>query len=279
MSVPGDIVAHYSRGRLLERLDAALRDDGCDPLHPTLEQLAPYDQFHGRGLEATTDAAALMPATASDQLLDIGSGLGGPARWLARHFGCRVIGVDLTSEFCLVANVLAQRTGAAAAVEFSVANALALPFGDETFDGAYSMNVSMNIADKPGLYREVRRVLKPGGWLMLSENARGEGPEPDYPTPWAASADASFLTTPQETRDGLQTAGFEVLHFRSTRAQALAYGARSREAVARGEKPPHRAVILVHQGDAAAAMRNSARAVAEARVEPIELLARKVTPR
>jgi ubiquinone/menaquinone biosynthesis C-methylase UbiE len=279
MSVSGDIVAHYSRGRLLERLDAALREDGCDPLHPTLEELAPYDQFHGRGLEATTDAATLMPATASDRLLDIGSGLGGPARWLARHFGCRVFGVDLTPEFCLVANVLAQRTSTAAAVEFNVANALALPFADETFDGAYSMNVSMNIADKAALYREVRRVLKPNGWLMLSENARGEGPEPDYPTPWAASADASFLTTSQETRDGLLAAGFEVLSFRSTRAQALAYGARSREAVARGEKPPHRAVILVHEGDAAAAMRNSARAVAEARVEPIELLARKTTLR
>ncbi|HUL65689.1 MAG TPA: methyltransferase domain-containing protein [Burkholderiaceae bacterium] len=279
MSVPGDIVAHYSRGRLLERLDAALCEDGCDPLHPTLEQLAPYDQFHGRGLEATTDAAALMPATMSDRLLDIGSGFGGPARWLARHFGCRVVGVDLTPEFCLVANVLAQRTGTAGAVEFHVANALALPFADETFDGAYSMNVSMNIAEKPALYREVHRVLKPGGWLMLSEMARGDGPEPDYPTPWAASADASFLTTPQETHDGLQAAGFEVLRFRSTRAQALAYGARSREAVARGEKPPHRAVMLVHERAAGAAMSNSARAVAEARVEPIELLARKATLR
>src|SRR5262249_29635317 len=135
MSAPGDIVGHYGRGRLLERLDAALREDGCDPAHPTLEQLAPYDQFHGRGLEATTDAAELMPATASDRLLDIGSGLGGPARWLARHFGCHVIGVDLTPEFCIVANVLAQRTGMPAAVEFHVANALALPFADATFDG------------------------------------------------------------------------------------------------------------------------------------------------
>jgi len=279
MSVPGQIVAHYSRGRLLERLDAALREDGCDPSHPTLEQLAPYDQFHGRGLEATTDAAVLMSAKAGDRLLDIGSGIGGPARWLARHFGCRVAGVDLTPEFCDVANVLTQRTGTDGSVEFHVANALAMPFADEAFDGAYSMNVSMNIADKAALYREVHRVLKPGGWLMLSEVARGDGPEPDYPTPWAASADASFLTTPQETREALQAAGFELLHFRSTRAQALAYGARSREAVARGEKPPHRSVMLVHERDAGAAMSNSARALTEGRVDPIEVLARKAALR
>jgi ubiquinone/menaquinone biosynthesis C-methylase UbiE len=269
------IVAHYNRGRLLERLEAALRDDGIDPARPTLEELAPYDQFHGRGLEATTEVAALMPAKAGDRLLDIGSGLGGPARWFARHFGCSVVGVDLTPEFCDVARLLAQRTGTTASVEFQVGDALALPFADATFDGAYSMNVSMNIADKPALYREVCRVLKPGGWLLLSEVARGDGPEPDYPTPWAASAAASFLTTPEQTREALVAAGFEVLLLQSTREQALAFGARSRAAVARGEKPPHRSVILVHDTDAGAAMSHSARALAEGRVNPIELLARK----
>jgi len=164
------------------------------------------------------------------------------------------------------------------AVGFQVADALALPHGDASFDGAYSMNVSMNIADKAGLYLELHRVLRPGGWLLLSEVARGDGPEPDYPTPWAATGAASFLATPQQTRDALIAAGFEVLRLESTREQALAYAARSREAVARGEKPPHRAVMLMHGDVAAAAMRNSARALAEGRVEPIELLARKPQP-
>ena len=269
------IVAHYSQGRLLERLDAMLREDGVDPARPTLEQLAPYDQFHGRGLEATVEAAALMPARPGDRLLDIGSGLGGPARWIARRFGCRVVGVDLTPAFCDAARELTRRTAMQAAVEFHVGDALALPFADAGFDGAYSMNVSMNIADKAALYREIHRLLVPGGWLLLSEIARGDGPEPDYPMPWAATAAASFLATPQQTRDGLAAAGFDVLELRSTRAQALAYGARSREAVARGEKPPHRAVMLMHDAVAPAAMANSGRALTEGRVEPIELLARK----
>jgi SAM-dependent methyltransferase len=164
----------------------------------------------------------------------------------------------------------------ASAVEFLVADALSLPFVDGSFDGAYSMNVSMNIADKPRLYREIRRVVRPGGWLLLSEVARGEGPEPEYPMPWAATAAASFLATPQQTRDGLVAAGFEVLHVQHTKARALAFGARSREAVARGQKPPHRAVMLVHGDAAAAAMANSARALAEGRVEPIELLVRRL---
>jgi hypothetical protein len=117
--------------------------------------------------------------------------------------------------------------------------------------------------------------LKPGGWLLPSEIARGDGPEPQYPMPWAATAAASFLATPQQTADGLAAAGFELLQLRSTREQALAFGARSRAAVARGEKPPHRAVMVVHAELAKAAMANSARALADGGVEPIEVLARR----
>jgi ubiquinone/menaquinone biosynthesis C-methylase UbiE len=259
---------------LLQRLADALRADGVDPEHPSLEALAPYDQFHGRGLEATEDAAARMPAHAGDHLLDVGSGLGGPARWLARRFGCRVTGIDLTPEFCAAARELTRRLRLDEQVHFEVGNALALPFADASFDGAYSMNVAMNIADKPALYREVGRVLRPGGWLLLSEIARGSGSEPDFPLPWAATAASSFLATPQQTRATLEAAGFEVELAQSTREQALAYGARSRAAVNRGEKPPHRAVMLVHGGIAAAAMANAARALHEGRVEPIEVLAR-----
>jgi ubiquinone/menaquinone biosynthesis C-methylase UbiE len=279
MTHTATVVAHYSRGGLLDRLEAALRADGVDPARPTLEQLAPYDQFHSRGLEATEELAAGMPARPGDRLLDVGSGLGGPARWFARHFACRVAGVDLTPEFCEVARELTRRTAMASAVECHVGDALALPFGDGSFDGAYSMNVSMNIADKAALYREIHRILKPGGWLQLSEIARGNGPEPNYPTPWAATAAASFLVTPQQTRQALLAAGFQVLRLESTREQALAFGARSREAVARGEKPPHRTVPLVHGDAAAEAISNSARALAEGRVEPIELLARSIVAR
>lgn len=237
--------------------------------------MTPYDQFHGRGLEATEEIANLLEVAATDHLLDIGSGIGGPARYMARRFGCRVTGIDLTAEFCDVARHLSRLLGLEDRVGFEQGDALAMPFAANSFDGAYSMNVSMNIADKSGLYREIRRVMKPGGWLMLSELAKGPGAELDYPTPWASSAQTSFLSTPEDTRRGLEDAGFEVVQMRETAQQVKAYGARSREMVARGEKPPHRAVMLIHGELAPQAMANTARGVAEARIVPIEVLSRK----
>ena len=270
-----NVTAHYGRGNLRERLDAALTEDGVDPGRPTIETLAPYDQFHGRGIEATTEMADALQVAAGDHILDIGSGIGGPARYMAQRFGCRVTGIDLTAEFCEVARHLTRLLGLQRSVKFELGNALAMPFEDSTFDGAYSMNVSMNIADKAGFYREIRRVLRPGAWLMLSEIAEGPGPDPDYPTPWARSAATSFLTTRADTLRALGEAGFDIVHSRDTREQALAFGGRSREMVERGEKPPHRAVQLIHGEIAKQAMANTARGLAEQRIIPIEILSRK----
>jgi ubiquinone/menaquinone biosynthesis C-methylase UbiE len=270
-----DIADHYSSGTLLARLNAALKEDGADPEHPTLEALAPYDQFHGRGLDATEEIAGMLKVAFTDRLLDIGSGIGGPARYMANRFGCMVTGIDLTEEFCEAARHLTRLTGLDSKVDFEQGDALAMPFPDASFDGAYSMNVSMNIADKAALYREIRRVLKPGGWLMLSELAKGPGAPLDYPTPWAATADSSFLSTPGETRQGLEAAGFEIFEFRETAEEVKAWGARSKALVDAGGKPPHRAVQLIHGDKALTATRNSSRGVAEGRIVPIEVLCRR----
>ena len=195
MSGASDIAAHYTSGDLLARLEARLREDGHDPARPTAEALAPYDHFHGRGLEATEDMANLLQVAESNRILDVGSGLGGPARYMAERFGCRVDGIDLTAEFCAIARHLTALLGLTDRVSFEQGDALAMPFDDAAFDGAYSMNVSMNIADKRALYREIHRVLKPGGWLSLSEAVQGPGGAPDYPTPWARTAATSFLAS------------------------------------------------------------------------------------
>ena len=155
-----DIARHYSRGDLLSRLNAALIGDGANPEQPTIEALAPYDQFHGRGMEATIEMAAMLPARPSDHILDIGSGIGGPARYVASRFGCRVTGIDLTAEFCDVARHLTGLMRLDDRVRFERGDALHMPFKDGSFDGAYSMNVSMNIADKLAFYREIHRVSR-----------------------------------------------------------------------------------------------------------------------
>ena len=275
MSVIREIESHYSRGDLLDRLARALVDDGADPSRPTLDALAPYDQFHARGLEATQEIADRLDVAPDDRILDVGSGIGGPARHVAHRFGCRVFGIDLTAEFCSVAQVLSRRLGLDGQVTFACGTALALPFANGCFDGAYSINVSMNIEDKRGFYGELHRVLVPGGWLLLSEIARGPREGLAFPTPWARDASTSFLSTPEETRHGLASAGFEVLGVRSTLDATLAFGARSRAIVERGGKPPHRAVTLIHGEMARAAIANTGRGLAEGQIVPIEVLARK----
>ncbi len=269
------ITRHYTRGDLLDRLSAALASDRVDPAAPTLDALAPYDQFHGRGMEATLELLKLMPARATDHVLDIGSGIGGPARVVSSRIGCRVTGIDLTPEFCAVARHLTRLLHLDDRVSFEVANALQLPFGDGTFEGAYSINVSMNIDDKAAFHREIARVLKPAGWVVLAEIARGTGGDVEYPTPWASSAATSFLATAGETRASLTAAGFDIVEMRDTSEKAMAYGARARAMVERGEKPPHRAVQLIHGTVAKEAMANSSRAQSDGRIVPIEILARK----
>ncbi len=275
MSADDKITRHYTRGDLLARLREALLDDSVDPDRPTIEALASYDQFHGRGLEATKEIADMVRVSAGDHLLDIGSGIGGPARYMADRFGARVTGIDLTAGFCEVAQHLTRVLGLADRVAFEQGDALAMRFADASFDGAYSMNVSMNIADKAAFYAEIYRVLRPGAWLVLSEIAQGPGGSPAYPTPWARSADSSFLATPAQTREGLVASGFTVSSLRETTDEFLAYGARSRALVERGEKPPHRAVQLIHGELAPEAMANTARGLAASHIIPIEVLCTK----
>jgi ubiquinone/menaquinone biosynthesis C-methylase UbiE len=276
MPTSPDVSAHYTSGTLLERLRAQLAAEGVDPDHPTIAQLAPFDHFHGRGLEATQELAGAVAVSASDHILDVGSGIGGPARYFADRFGCRVTGIDLTAEFCEVARALTRAVGLADRVVFEQGNALKMPFADASFDAAYSMNVSMNIADKRGFYGEIARVLRPGAWLVLAEIAQGPGGAPAYPTPWARTAATSFLATPAATRQALEAAGFAIVASRETTQEALAFTARSRAMVERGEKPPLRSIRLIHGDLAAEITANGARALAQARIIPIEITCRRV---
>ena len=276
VTAASEISGHYTSGDLLARLEANLREDGFDPARPTFEALVPYDHFHGRAVEATEDMANLLEVSETDHVLDVGSGIGGPARYFARRFGCRVSGIDLTAEFCDVARHLTSLLGLTERVSFEQGDALAMPFGDAGFDSAYSMNVSMNIADKRALYREIHRVLKPGAWLGLSEAVQGPGGEPDYPTPWARTASSSFLATLAETRANLVASGFAIESLRETTEASRAYAARSRAVVEARGRPPHRAVSLIHGALAEEVIANSGRAMRERRTVPIEVVCRKV---
>src|SRR5580692_2057714 len=173
---------HYRATGLTERLKAALKTFGPEEQRLTPSQLATLDQFHTRGLAATTELAKLADITADMSVLDVGSGVGGPARFLAATYGCQVTGVDLSESFVDAARYLTERTGQSGQVSFQTASALELPFDDGRFDVALLQHVAMNISDRARLYREIRRVLKSGGRFATFDVVLNSG-EPHYPVP------------------------------------------------------------------------------------------------
>jgi len=259
------VESHYARGDFSEAILAALKAAGKDIDHLTPDDLAPIDEFHGGQRPATVRLAELVGFTGTERVLDVGSGLGGPSRYLAWKYECRVSGVDLTAEFVRVADILTKLTGLVGKVDYRQGDALDLPFEGETFDVVWSQNAAMNIADRNRLYREMRRVLKPGGKIALQEVAAGPGGPPHYPVQWAPTPDISFLLSQAATRSTLENAGFRVVTWQDTTQPALqSAAARARNAVG---PPPILGTHLLLGPDWRAMFRNSARNLEEGRTE------------
>ncbi|KML43096.1 SAM-dependent methyltransferase [Burkholderia cepacia] len=232
---------HYRATGLTERLKAALTALGPENQLFTPRQLDALDQFHTRGLAATDELAELVGITADTAVLDVGSGIGGPARVLAATRGCRVTGIDLSEPFVDAARYLAQRTGQSGQVSFRTASALDLPFDDGRFDVVLLQHVAMNIADRARLYREIRRVLKPDG-KFATYDVVANGNELHYPVPWARTPATSFLMTADATREAIEAAGFRTLTWQDDTEAAKAWIARRR---ASGPPPsPNLGIVL-----------------------------------
>ena len=271
--VEDEVARHYGSAGIAARVLAALREAQGAQAPVTVDGLAPFDQFHGRGPLATRELVALLLPQPDERVLDIGCGIGGPARWIAAHCGCQVTGVDLTAEFCAAAEALNAATGMSDQVAIIRGSALALPVPDGAFDAAYSQNVIMNIADKKLFYREAFRALRPGGRLALSNLCAGPG-EPYYPVPWATTRETSFLATQDEMRADLVAAGFAIADFRDTTAAVLDAQRRNRERLEQGTLPRVAADIIL--GPRSREMQiNSLRNTEEGRCAIIEALARK----
>jgi ubiquinone/menaquinone biosynthesis C-methylase UbiE len=246
MSQSAQAVAdHYKRRALGEAILAALQAAGKDIEHLTPDDLAPVDEFHSGGRNATVRLAQLAEINGSEHVLDVGCGIGGPSRYLASTFGCQVTGLDLTAEFITLATMLAQRTRLADKVTYRHGNALDMPFADASFDLVWSQNAAMNIADRDRLYGEMRRVLAPTGRLALQDVAAGPGGEPYYPTPWANDKSISFLSAPQSTRAALERIGFRVLAWHDTTQEALEQQIARATALDSGSLPPLGLHILI----------------------------------
>jgi ubiquinone/menaquinone biosynthesis C-methylase UbiE len=275
MSSEARVAGHYGRGQLEELILGAVAREGKDPENLTAVDLAAVDEFHVGGLEATQELAKNMELRAGLRLLDVGSGIGGPARYFAAEHGCKVTGIDLTEEFVRVAGSLTKRTKLDALVEFRQGSALELPFDAGTFDGAYMIHVGMNVADKAGIFREVRRVLKPAGLFTVFDIMRAKEGAIRYPVPWALSEETSIVSKVKDYRDALQNAGFHIAQERGRGPFAIEFTERVIARMAQGG-PPALGLHLLMGEKAPIMVRNILAMMKEGVLEPVELSARAV---
>jgi SAM-dependent methyltransferase len=210
MTIGQRVQEHYGMFAQRDVILAGLRAAGKNIDALTVADLAPFDQLHTCGRTATLQLLDLLGAGANDHVLDVGCGIGGPARLLSDTVGCRVTGVDLTEGFIETARDFAQRCGLAARTTFIAASATDMPVESNSFDGAWHIHMSMNVPDKAAMYREIYRALKPGGRFVLYDPILGASAAPVFPVPWSKTGDTSFLVTRTDMLNLICAPGFEL---------------------------------------------------------------------
>ena len=258
------VEAYYTVSTLGQSILDALETLGKDVGDLTVDDLAPVDEFHIRGRMATQELAGIVGIAGDDEVLDVGSGLGGSARYLASEFGCHVTGLDVTREYCDVATMLSGLVGMDGKTRFQHGSALAMPFESDSFDLVWTEHVQMNIEDKTGIYSEIARVLKPGGRLAFHDIFQGPAGEVDFPVPWAGDASMNFLMGEADLRRIAAELDFSILSWNDmTEASAMFF--QRRLPAMESRPPPPLDLALVMGADRLAKFRNLGQAVAEGR--------------
>lgn len=267
---------HYTHGDLLGAITSGLGQLGKTPDTVTIEDLAPVDEFHIGGRQASMELLDRFGLSAQQHVVDIGCGLGGTARFVADRYKCRVTGIDLTAEYVDAGKILCRWTGLDDRVFLHQGSAVAMPFENDTFDGAFMMHVGMNIGNKAGLFAEISRVLRSGALFGIYDVMRiGEG-ELLYPVPWAAVAVSSAVATPVQYKVALQAAGFSIDYERNRHEFAINFF-RQVETTAEAMKKqtplgPH--ILMGH--DASIKAKNMIANISSDLLAPVELIARKI---
>jgi SAM-dependent methyltransferase len=260
------VVGHYDRddlaGVVLRALQAAHGD--LSRIKPS--DLNPIDEFHIRGREATAELAAALGDFTASEILDVGSGLGGTARYLASNFGCRVTGIDLTPGYVSLAQKLSELVSLTSATEFRCESALSLPFQDGRFDIVWMEHVQMNIDDKKRLARELARVLREGGRLAFHEVFSYAEREPYFPVPWAEGSAESFLSCAEDFRSSLEEAGMQAAAWKDVTQAALAWASSVLQRI-RDSGPPPLGLHLLMGETARAKLENVKRSLKDQRIQ------------
>jgi len=262
---------HYGDTNLLGRFFTGLKASGVDLHHLQPDNLSAIEEFHIGGRKATVHAVKKMGLSEGQHILDIGCGIGGAARYMADQNNCTVTGIDLTPEYIEIAKTLTELTGLENKITFEVANALSMPFKDETFDAAITLHVAMNIPERAALYAEIARVLKPASTLYIFDVMKKNNDDLIFPVPWAETKDTSHLTTPQEMRSLLEDAGFNVQEIEDRTDFALDFFKENMTASAKESPPPGLSLIM---GDSATEkLRNVMTNIESGCIAPVQMIA------
>lgn len=269
-----EIAQHYTHGSL----EGAIRA-GLDKLKGVSEaslvdQLAGVDEFHIGGRAETAAAVETLRLNPGLRVLDVGCGLGGTARFVATAYSCQVAGVDLTPEYVEVARNLNRQLGLDGQIDIEQASALDMPFEASSFDRATMLHVGMNIADKNALFREIGRVTKPGGYLVVYDIMRTDDQPLSYPVAWAASEATSFLATAEAYRSALEESGFAVLEEINKRDVALEFFGKMKARLAEGGPPPLGLHIVMGK-DAPQKVANMFANIEKGSIAPVQMLAQR----
>jgi len=218
-----EVTGHYTMGGLGDRILGALKAAGKDLDALTVDDLAPVDEFHIRGRAATEELAQWADVRPDHLLLDVGCGLGGTGRYMAANFGCRVVGLDVTEEYCRVAEMLSARIGMGDRTSFRQGSALTLLFAENHFDVVWTEHVQMNIADKARFYGQIARVLKPGGLFAFHDIFAGPEGGLHFPVPWASESGISHLIAVEGLEVVLADSGFELVRWEDKTEASTAF--------------------------------------------------------
>jgi len=268
------ITEHYQKSNLTKNLIVALAEIGktLDSMDP--EDLVTMDEFHARGRLATEELAKQAELNKSIHVLDIGSGIGGPSRFLALKYGCKVTGVDLTKEYCDLALLLAEKFGLGERLKYIHGSALEMPFEDESFDIVWTQHVAMNIKEKEKLYAEAARCLKPSGTFIIYDILAGKNQPIHFPVPWSRTPETSFLATTDEMKSYLQNAGLRIKTVKDRTRETIDW-MRAMKENAEKNGPPKIGIRLVFGTDLNLIMGNMFRNLMEDRLEIAEFVSQK----
>lgn len=269
------ISQHYTHGTLLESIQAGVKQLGKSVDSVTLDDFAPVDEFHIGGRPATEHLITQLGLTTDTHVLDVGCGLGGPARFVADTYGCRVTGIDLTDEYIKTGQAINGWVGLNEQIALQQGSALELPFAAESFDSAYMIHVGMNIAEKAALFRSVRQVLRSSALFGVYDVMRVSDGDVGYPVPWADNESLSTMGTPQAYEEALRTAGFEIVTVNDRRDYALDFFEAMRSKAAADSTPPPLGLHVLMAASTPVKVKNMIDNLMAGLIAPVEIIARK----